>query len=770
MVARRDRALMALACVVAAALTAAALTLPAGDLRAAAAMLLLWVMPGWTWGRALDDRWLLGAGVGMAVNVMLTLLLYYLPGPLPGLPGALLYCLAAVLPSLIYHFRRRNSKDMRHSGAAGGDAGSAMGWPLWCAVVCLFVLTVALRAINLGYSEFQGDEGIIMVRAASAIEGDDETLFYHQKGPVEVLIPLAGWRLCGEIDELWARLPFAWIGVLGVAALAHLGSRWFGRTAGLVAGALLAINGFHIAFSRIVQYQGWVVLMSLLSLIALDEYRQRGRTGDLMLGVALWACGALGHYDAVLILPAAALLALRWTPGRRPGVLRSSAPLFAAILLGAAILAAFYVPFIRHPNFSKTLHYLAGGRVRGSLHFNAVKVWTMSTFYNSSYYVLIIALMLLLALRFTLRMPTALYAWVAWVVPFAFYFFAVFDPRTHIYTFYPGASLLAGVAVGEVWQRVRRRWRWTLAAVGGALYVLCAGYAWIVFVSHTPEYQRTYPEHKLPIYWTTYDEPPLFGRFGFPHRAGWHAIGALFDQGTIRGTYSSNEEQEITNWYTRQAQRIHCPRPDVYIVAERVQDEVAIPWDELRRDYHLAGVVTVGGEPRIRWYTRDVVKPLTVDDASCRQWWRPAEVIPPRVGGEHRVAFVLGERVRLVGYDLDDREAVPGGWVRVVLYWRAMRPLVRNYQVFTHLYDGYLWAQHDGAPECAMYPTERWEPNEVIPDPHLIPLPPDMPIGPMPLLVGMYDLETLERLSVPGTDDNAIHLTDVTIREPGRAR
>ncbi len=758
MAARRDRTLTALTWTAATALAVAATGLPSSDIRAAAAVLLLWFLPGWTWGRALGGQWLIGSGLGMAVNVLLTLALYYLPGPLPHWLATSLYFLTATLPSLIYNPLRRKAKPNPPPHVPQAQPSCPTGTRhLYYA---LFALALALRLINLGYSEFQGDEGIIMVRAASAIEGDDETLFYHQKGPVEVLIPLATWQLCSEINELWARLPFAWIGVLGVMALARLGSRWFGQAGGLIAGALLAINGFHIAFSRIVQYQGWVVLMSLLSLVVLEKYRRHGRLRELLLGAVFWACGALGHYDAVLFLPAIAMLALRWTPGRRPVISR---PLIIAAVMGTAILASFYLPFIHHPNFAKTLQYLAGGRVRGTLHFNATQVWTMSTFYNSSYYVLIVALTTILGIRF--YKPMSIYAWVTWGVPFTFYFFAVFDPRTHIYTFYPGASLLAGMAVSAMWPHVRQRWRWALTTTGGLLYALCAVYAWIMFVNHTPEYQRTYPEHKLPIYWTTYAEPPLFGRFGFPHRAGWHAIGALFAQGTLHGTYASNEEQEITNWYTRQAQRTHCPRPDIYIIAERVQDEVAIDWQELQRDYQLAGVVTVGGEPRIRWYTRDVRRPLVVDDADYRQWWRPTEVVPPKTGGAHPVDFVLGKRVRLVGYDLEDEKAIPGGWVRVTLYWRALRPLRRNYQVFTHLYDGHLWAQHDGAPECAMYPTKRWEPNEVIPDPHLIILPTDMPTGPMPLLVGMYDLETLERLPVPGTEHNAIHLTDVIIRE-----
>lgn len=212
--------------------------------------------------------------------------------------------------------------------------------------------------------------------------------------------------------------------------------------------------------------------------------------------------------------------------------------------------------------------------------------------------------------------------------------------------------------------------------------------------------------------------------------------------------------------------------PEVYIVAENVQDPIYVDRAEIERDYVLAGMVQVKGQTRIRWYVRradagsEASEPAIVDAAAEHQWWRPAEVLPRYSGWSQPANMVLGDRVELLGYDLDDSHAVPGGWVRVTLYWRPLQPLARNYQVFAHLYDGQqLWAQHDGAPECTINATTRWEPGQMIPDQHIIPLPADIPPGTMPLLVGMYDLLSYERLGVPGTADNAIHLADVQIQQ-----
>ena len=56
----------------------------------------------------------------------------------------------------------------------------------------------------------------------------------------------------------------------------------------------------------------------------------------------------------------------------------------------------------------------------------------------------------------------------------------------------------------------------------------------------------------------------------------------------------------------------------------------------------------------------------------------------------------FGNKIQLIGYDLDTRRAYPGGRVPVTLYWQALTPFETSYQVFTHLDElgeyGKLWA------------------------------------------------------------------------------
>lgn len=132
---------------------------------------------------------------------------------------------------------------------------------------------------------------------------------------------------------------------------------------------------------------------------------------------------------------------------------------------------------------------------------------------------------------------------------------------------------------------------------------------------------------------------------------------------------------------------------------------------------------------------------------------------------EHRLAVQVGNRAHLVGYDLDESLAYPGGSVGLVLYWQADGAMVRPYKVFTHLLgeDGATIAQHDAPPGGGCCPSNTWVEGEVIVDPHPIPLSADMLPGTYQLVVGMYDEEAGTRLPVYDVDGQQLGQDYVTM-------
>jgi len=115
----------------------------------------------------------------------------------------------------------------------------------------------------------------------------------------------------------------------------------------------------------------------------------------------------------------------------------------------------------------------------------------------------------------------------------------------------------------------------------------------------------------------------------------------------------------------------------------------------------------------------------------------------------HSADYDLGGLVTLVGYDLDE-QVQAGKKLDVTLYWRVERPFPADYTVFNHLLaaDGQLWGQWDEQPIGGDYPTSAWAAGEVIRDEYEIPVQADAPPGQYQLEVGMYLLDTGERVPV----------------------
>ena len=116
---------------------------------------------------------------------------------------------------------------------------------------------------------------------------------------------------------------------------------------------------------------------------------------------------------------------------------------------------------------------------------------------------------------------------------------------------------------------------------------------------------------------------------------------------------------------------------------------------------------------------------------------RPATELP-RGTTAQSVQWTNG--AELLGYRIADNAVSPGDGLDVTLYWRAPKPLDKDYKVFVHVIkDGQVIAQHDAEPELSGYPTTRWPAGQVIPDRHPIQIPPEAQPGSYSVLVGQYD-------------------------------
>ena len=96
----------------------------------------------------------------------------------------------------------------------------------------------------------------------------------------------------------------------------------------------------------------------------------------------------------------------------------------------------------------------------------------------------------------------------------------------------------------------------------------------------------------------------------------------------------------------------------------------------------------------------------------------------------------------------------------VTLTWQAVEPVDGDYTVFVHALapDGSKVAQRDTRPCDGEWPTNTWQPGEIILDRYTLEPDPNAPAGPDRLAIGLYLLETGDRAIVAGQDERTVYL------------
>lgn len=117
---------------------------------------------------------------------------------------------------------------------------------------------------------------------------------------------------------------------------------------------------------------------------------------------------------------------------------------------------------------------------------------------------------------------------------------------------------------------------------------------------------------------------------------------------------------------------------------------------------------------------------------------------------EHVINARFGDDIILLGYDLEPEKAQVGETINLTLYWEAVNLPVGDYSVFTHLLDsnGQLISQQDNQPQNGMYPTNFWDAGERVQDKYVLTVVSGSPPGDYTIAVGLYTLQTLQRLPV----------------------
>jgi hypothetical protein len=102
-------------------------------------------------------------------------------------------------------------------------------------------------------------------------------------------------------------------------------------------------------------------------------------------------------------------------------------------------------------------------------------------------------------------------------------------------------------------------------------------------------------------------------------------------------------------------------------------------------------------------------------------------------------AVRFGGQLELIGVEYDDGTLTSGGTMPVTLYWRALTPLAKDYQVSLQLADDYgNRFGNSNNPFPGGLPTSQWKTARYARDEHLLPAVPGAPPGTYHLLVNVH--------------------------------
>ncbi len=107
----------------------------------------------------------------------------------------------------------------------------------------------------------------------------------------------------------------------------------------------------------------------------------------------------------------------------------------------------------------------------------------------------------------------------------------------------------------------------------------------------------------------------------------------------------------------------------------------------------------------------------------------------------HRTAIDFANGMRFLGYDAAAKRLKSGETVAITLFWQSTRDQDKDNRVTIQLLDprGNIYADSDADLARGIYPSSRWQPNELVRDPRSFTLRGDAPDGVYQFVVALID-------------------------------
>jgi 4-amino-4-deoxy-L-arabinose transferase-like glycosyltransferase len=560
-------------------------------------------------------------------------------------------------------------------------------------------------------------------------------------------------------------IPVALVIALCITLSYPLLSRLAGRKVALAGSFLLALDPFHLGYSKVLHVDALLATFMFTSTLFLLSYLHRARWLDLVLSGAFAGLAFLSKSPSLFLIPYTALLvgadrlAAALEPGRetragRGEWLHRLWEIVRLLLTWGTVAAVVFVmlwpvmwvkPFdALHWMPSRTIHHVE------DVHPNPVFFNGQATLEDPGlpFYLATIAWKTTLvtlpmvgaALAFALlRSRWGTYSKVMWsLIVYVICFTIVmglarFKQLAYLLPVFPALDVVAALglahsaeAIGHL--RPWRKQRWLPTALIVLVLLLQAG---IVLPRHP--------------YYVTHHNCFLGGS-----RVAQHIL-PLQNQG---------EGLDLAAQYLNTQPRTQQARALVYDLGDQIFRHSFLGFTSTDHDPWINYRVYYFNQLQRRLGDKQWKEAWNADRQNTPRWsvafdgvtyvWvygGPPEA-PAAGGPEYEVSYHLGEHIALKQVRLSAETLAPGDSLVVALTWEADGEIKEDYSVFCHLLSASreLVAQRDGPPIYGLRPTSTWRADEVIEDSYEIFLGSDLTPGEYELSVGMYDVDSMKRL------------------------
>ncbi|MHB1355322.1 MAG: glycosyltransferase family 39 protein [Anaerolineae bacterium] len=604
----------------------------------------------------------------------------------------------------------------------------------------IVLMSVALRFYHLGTQSLWNDEGTTV----ALVQRDIPTILRNAAADIHpplYYLVLQAWVKLTGISEFAVRALSALTGVGLVLVVYLLGRILLRRDIALLAALYTGLSSFQVYYSQETRMYMWAALLGALSWLVFLHLVKPVSQAPLRRWSCGWACTYLvissaatySHYllFAVVLSQNAAFLYVWLSQGKQ----RQMVWLSRWIVLQLALVIA-YVPWLIVSWNSLTGWPAVGGVLSfgqfisraGQVLAYGVTIPQRTLLLGSGLVLLILAVIVPLVAR---RRG----AWLLWfylIVPLVTLFTLSIGRPLYKDKFLlfvsPAYTLMLAVATIGFAERLNliMRQRWL---------------GWIVSALVLASIITTSLVSLLHLY---YD--PTFFRDDYRGITAYIQHTAGPDDAIL---INAPSQIETVAYYH------HGPQPMVPLPSSRPLDKVQVQAEleslasRYERIYGIFWATNESDPERFieTWLDQHTFKAID-------QWYGNLRLViyaTPHTNSnalQQPTDIIFGNTIHLTGYSLSTLRVRPGDVVQLSLFWQADETINKRFKVFVHLVNeqGQIVAQRDAEPGGGAALTTTWKPGAVITDSYGVLLPIDTLPGILTVRIGLYDLESGQRL------------------------